>query len=79
MYAAWSDRDENDLLGYVAIGTSHGYGGPLTLAVATSNPHGEIVGLALVAGFALDHRLNPALFRKIVLVLLLVVGVQLIL
>lgn len=37
------------------------------------------IGLGLVAGFALDKKIEPALFRKMVLILLLVLGVRLIL
>jgi uncharacterized membrane protein YfcA len=37
------------------------------------------IGLGLVAGFALDRRIEPALFRKIVLLLLIILGVRLIL
>jgi hypothetical protein len=46
-YAAYEDSTKNNLLGYVSIGIANGYGGPLTMAVATSNPHGEIVGLSI--------------------------------
>jgi uncharacterized membrane protein YfcA len=34
-------------------------------------------GLAMLAGFRLDRRINPAAFRRIVLILLLVVGIRL--
>ena len=37
------------------------------------------IGLGLVAGFALDKKVEPAVFRKMVLVLLIVLGVRLIL
>jgi hypothetical protein len=46
-YVAWADRSRTKLLGYVSIASATGYGGPLTMAVATSNPHGEVIGLAV--------------------------------
>lgn len=47
IFAAWADADEQELLGYVAIGTANGYGGELELAVAV-NPEGSIIGLSVV-------------------------------
>lgn len=47
MYVAWADSSKTELLGYVSIASATGYGGPLTMAVATSNPHGEVIGLAV--------------------------------
>lgn len=36
------------------------------------------LGLGLVAGFALDHTINPLVFRKMVLVLLILIGLRLV-
>jgi hypothetical protein len=60
MYAAWVDSYENNLLGYVCLGTANGYGGPLTMAVASSNPQGEIVGLAIA-----DHKETSAWMARV--------------
>lgn len=38
-----------------------------------------VIGLAIWLGFRLDRRINPAIFRKIVLILLLVMGIWMIL
>ena len=46
-YAAWADSAKGNLLGHVTIGMASGYGGPLTLAVASTHPNGEIVGVAI--------------------------------
>jgi uncharacterized membrane protein YfcA len=37
-----------------------------------------VIGLAIWLGFRLDRRINPVLFRKIVLILLLVMGILMI-
>ncbi len=47
IYAAWASEDKQELLGYVAIGTASGYGGPLNLAVAV-DLDGQIVGVSTV-------------------------------
>lgn len=60
VYSAWVDRSERELIGYVAIGTANGYGGPLQLAVAT-DLNGEIVGLSIVA-----HKETPNWFDRVV-------------
>ncbi len=60
VYSAWADRSERELIGYVAIGTANGYGGPLRLAVAT-DLNGEIVGLSIVA-----HKETPNWFNRVV-------------
>jgi len=60
VYSAWTDRSERELVGYVAIGTANGYGGPLKLAVAT-NLNGEIVGLSIIA-----HKETPDWFNRVV-------------
>jgi uncharacterized membrane protein YfcA len=36
-------------------------------------------GLAMLAGFSLDRYINPAVFRRIVLALLVVLGIRLLL
>lgn len=48
LYAAYGDSARTALLGYVAIGTADGYGGPLTLAVAV-DAEGRITGLVEVS------------------------------
>lgn len=60
-YVGWADDAENDRLGYVTIGTANGYGGPLTMAVAATNPQGEIVGL-VIAG----HKETSAWMARVV-------------
>ena len=60
VYSAWVDRSERELIGYVAIGTANGYGGPLQLAVAT-DLNGEIFGLSIVA-----HKETPNWFDRVV-------------
>lgn len=46
-YTAWESNTKGHLLGHVTIGMASGYGGPLTLAVATTHPTGKIVGVAI--------------------------------
>ncbi len=60
VYSAWADRSERELIGYVAIGTANGYGGPLRLAVAT-DLNGAIVGLSIV-----EHKETPNWFDRVV-------------
>ena len=48
MYAAWADDDQQELIGYVAVGRASGYGGPLDLAVVV-DPEGQIIGLQTVS------------------------------
>ena len=59
LYVAWADSDEQDLLGYVAIGTANGYGGPLKAAVAV-NLQGEVVGMAVA-----DHKETPSWMTRV--------------
>lgn len=59
VYSAWAEDGERELLGYVAIGTANGYGGPLELAVAT-NLNGEITGLHVV-----NHKETPGWFNRV--------------
>ena len=59
-YTAWADTTKNDLLGYVTIGMANGYGGPLTMAVATTHPNGEIIGVAIAA-----HKETSAWMRRV--------------
>ncbi len=58
-YAAWKDLDEKELIGYVAVGSGHGYGGNLHLAVALALD-GSIKGLAVV-----DHKETAAFFGRV--------------
>jgi len=59
-YAAWKNLDEEELIGYVAVGSAHGYGGKLRLAVALS-PDGSVTGLTVV-----DHKETAAFFRHVI-------------
>ena len=60
LFQAWGDAEENDLIGYIAIGEASGYGGPLEMAVAVS-PEGEVIG-AVVA----SHKETPSWMTRIV-------------
>jgi len=42
-YAAWAGRSDEDLLGYVNIASSMGYGGPMRIAVA-GDTQGKVTG-----------------------------------
>jgi uncharacterized protein len=68
------------LLNSAAVILTHALGGnftrPVWQAYGLALP---AIGLGLVAGFALDKRIEPAVFRKIVLLLLIVLGVKLLL
>lgn len=59
VYEAWSKGSTRELIGYVAIGTASGYGGPLDVAVAT-DLDGAIVGLHVV-----DHKETPGWFDRV--------------
>ena len=54
---AWKDPDEKELIGYVAVGSGHGYGGNLHLAVALELD-GSIKSLAVV-----DHKETAAFWN----------------
>ena len=58
-YAVWEDPDEEELIGYVAVDSGHGYGGDLHLAVALALD-GSIIGLAVV-----DHKETAAFFGRV--------------
>ena len=58
-YTAWNDSDEKESIGYAAVGSAHGYGGDLYLAVALS-PDGFVTGLAVV-----DHKETAAFFGRV--------------
>lgn len=59
-YAAWKDSNEEELIGYVAVGSGHGYGGDLHLAVALALD-GSVTGLAVV-----DHKETAAFFGRVI-------------
>jgi NosR/NirI family transcriptional regulator, nitrous oxide reductase regulator len=59
IYAAWADAEEQQLIGYVAIGTANGYGGPIELAVAV-NQQGQITGISLIG-----HKETPSWFTQV--------------
>jgi hypothetical protein len=80
----WSrDSFKSNLQGFFVVNSvvvllSHGVAGGFTAEVWGLVPFGlgaAVVGI--VAGTGLDKRLNPETFRKVVLVLLLVLGVRL--
>jgi len=58
-YKAWLGPDKSHLIGYVAVDSSHGYGGNLTMAVAVSE-EGKIIGQAVV-----KHRETTAFFNRV--------------
>ena len=58
-YAAWKDANEEELIGYIAVESGHGYGGGLHLAVAL-DLNGSIKGLAVV-----DHKETAAFFGRV--------------
>lgn len=58
-YAAWKDQSETQLIGYVAVGSSHGYGGELRIAVAVS-AEGRIIGKAII-----EQKETVAFFRRV--------------
>jgi Na+-translocating ferredoxin:NAD+ oxidoreductase RnfG subunit len=60
LYVAYADAGKETLLGYVALGESSGYGGPLLVAVAV-NTTGDTIGMTIAS-----HKETPA-WMKIVL------------
>lgn len=58
-YAAWKDKSRDRLLGYVAVGMAHGYGGKLKLAVAVSSD-GDILNLVVV-----EHKETASFFFRV--------------
>ncbi|MBT7191615.1 MAG: 4Fe-4S binding protein [Anaerolineae bacterium] len=58
-YAAYDDANAQAPIGYIGIGESNGYGGPLKLAVAV-DLEGTITGVAVI-----QHRETPSWFRKV--------------
>ncbi len=59
LYEAYADDGKTQLIGYVAIAEAHGYGGPLTLAVAVT-PTGEVNGVVIA-----DHKETPSWMNKV--------------
>jgi len=57
VFAAHGSGDE--ILGYVAVGSANGYGGPMKIAVAT-DPEGLIRGLAII-----DQKETPSFLRRV--------------
>lgn len=58
-YAVYTDADAQSPSGYIGIGESNGYGGPLKMAVAV-DLEGTITGMAVI-----QHRETPSWFRKV--------------
>jgi NosR/NirI family nitrous oxide reductase transcriptional regulator len=59
IYAAWADSAEENLLGYVVIGTANGYGGPMEMAVAV-DPTGVVIGANVVS-----HKETPSWMDRV--------------
>lgn len=59
IYEAYGDDNMTELIGYVAIAEAHGYGGPLTLAVAVT-PAGEVNGVVIA-----DHKETPSWMNRV--------------
>ncbi len=57
--AAYKDESDESFLSYISLGEANGYGGPMTLAVAT-NLEGEITGISVV-----EQRETPSWFKKV--------------
>ncbi len=60
LYAVWTDASEADLMGYVAIGSADGYGGPLRVAVAV-DINGQIVGAVIIS-----QKETPAWIERVI-------------
>lgn len=58
-YAAWKDQSEKQLIGYLAAGTAHGYGGALKMIVALS-PKGSVLDLVIV-----DHKETASFIQRV--------------
>ncbi len=58
-WAAYRSNSANDLAGYVAIGESNGYGGPLKMAVAVDLT-GKVLGVAVV-----ETKETPSFFERV--------------
>jgi NosR/NirI family nitrous oxide reductase transcriptional regulator len=58
-YSAWKDQKEEELIGYIAVGMGHGYGGDMHVAVALALD-GAIKGLTVV-----DHKETAAFFGRV--------------
>ena len=59
LYVAYADAGKETLLGYVALGESSGYGGPLLVAVAV-NTTGNTVGMTIAS-----HKETPAWMKTV--------------
>lgn len=58
-FASFRDESGRNLIGYVRIASSMGYGGPVTVAVAT-DINGAVTGIVIV-----DHKETPTYFNRI--------------
>ncbi len=58
-YAAYAGENEQDLVGYAAVGEANGYGGPLKLAVAV-DLEGNVTGITVI-----KHGESPSWYRKV--------------
>lgn len=60
IYAGYRNNSPEELIGYIAIGTSNGYGGPMTVAVGT-DMEGNILGLSIV-----EQKETPSFLDRVV-------------
>jgi uncharacterized protein with FMN-binding domain len=58
-YAAWKEQPNKELMGYLAVGTAHGYGGALKMVVAVS-PGGKILATVIA-----DHKETTSFFQRV--------------
>jgi NosR/NirI family nitrous oxide reductase transcriptional regulator len=58
-YSAWKDQDKEQLMGYVTVGSAHGYGGEIRVAVAVSID-GSVKGLTII-----DHKETTSFLRRV--------------
>ena len=58
-YALWSQASEKRLIGYVKVESTPGYGGPVTVAVA-SDTSGAVTGISIV-----DHKETVSFFKRV--------------
>ena len=59
LYVGYNDDTKTELVGFVAIAQAHGYGGPLTLAVAMT-PDGDVNGVVIA-----DHKETPSWMNRV--------------
>lgn len=58
-YIGWKDQTKEKLVGYVATGSAHGYGGEIRMAVGVL-PNGNVTGLTII-----EHKETTYFFRRV--------------